>query len=188
MGMRMWSRQKQAASFSWAIFTLAASIFACSGSAHASDDSFEVALKLGNSNLLCSQLYGSVVLNRSSNYSIHPSSELCTVRNSVIKTKKGIRLLTIYSFTDEAAAPEHHGLFWVDIDCGEMLSRISDGYYHVVSKKERQPSRQGNVFRLSNGWYIYQKTERRREWESLKNGSTDRALQKACNLFSANTF
>jgi len=182
----MWAGSRQAASISFAAFTLSACVVDCSGSARASDDSFEVALKLGNNNFLCSQIYGSVDLNRP-NHSRHPSSEVCTIRDSVVKTKKGIRLLKIYSFTDEAAKPEMHGLFWVDVDCEEMLSRASDGYFYSLSKKYTQPSRGGSVFRLKNGWNIYQYKKQRGEWESLKNGTGDLALRKACNLFFGKT-
>jgi hypothetical protein len=158
---------------------------ASSNIAYAADDSISYAFVLAQKKRLCSQVQDAILLQKPS-HSLHPSSEICSFRNSIVKTQNGLRLLLAYSFTDNKALPESHGMYWVDVDCRELLYRQSDGYYHSISKRWTPPYLGANVFRLDNGWNVIQYKKTRGEWESLKTGPTDGALIKACGLLSGN--
>ena len=149
------------------------------------DEGFGIALKLARNNLLCSNLYGAVVLDKGP--SRNPSSEMCAFGRSVVKTKNGLRLLLVYSFIDEHGRPEMHSVGWVDVDCVDMLTRYSDGYLSVASKTiSPSPSRQKRFFQLENGWKVASYLKGRGEWESLKSDVVDRAKIKTCSLFLSN--
>ena len=159
-------------------------IFASFPLSSRADDGFEIALKLANNNFLCSKLHGSVLLYAKPNW--NPSAEICTIYQSIVKTHNGLRFLYTNSFTDEKGLPEMHGIYWVDVDCVDMLTRYSDGYYYSVSKSLKalpSPSSKTKIYRLANGWNVYSTPKRRGEWESLKSDITDRAKTKTCSLY-----
>ncbi len=158
-------------------------VVAHQGRALAADIGLDIALKLASSNLLCSQMPGSVILFRP-DHSSHPSVELCAFRQALVKTQNGIRLLLASSFTDAKKKPESNYLTWTDVDCRDMLNRVSDGYYYALSKKLWPATGRTQIFPVRNGWNLYQTKKHRGEWESMKGGPHDQSLMKACELFS----
>ena len=139
-------------------------------------------MKLASSNLLCSQMPGSVILFRPDRSS-HPSVELCAFRQALVKTQNGIRLLLVSSFTDANKKPNFNYLTWKDVDCRDMLQRASDGYYYALDKKSFPATGGTKMLSIGNGWNLYQTKKYRGKWESMKGVPHDKSLMKACGLF-----
>jgi hypothetical protein len=157
-------------------------VVANQGSVFAADSGLDIALKLAHSNLICSQVSSSLILFRP-DHSSHPSVEICAFRQALVKTQNGIRLLLASSITDANKKPTDNYLYWTDVDCKNMLSRVSDGYYYALSKSLTPTTGRTQIFPLTNGWNLYQTKKYRGEWESMKVGPHDKSLMKACELF-----
>jgi hypothetical protein len=161
-----------------AAFWLASS----TGTSKASDLGIETAFQITRLNKLCSHLPGAVLLGKPDHLLVQ-TVQTCTVRNGVIKTGRGLRLLIINSQTDARGRPDLHGIWWVDLDCNELTKRDANGFYYFSSPRVMAASPGTQIFSVRNGWSIRQKPVRLGDWKTLKQDFSDAAMIKACRLF-----
>jgi len=61
------------------------------------------------------------------------TAQVCLMRDSIVRTKNGLRYIITYSFANSKGIVDMHDLSWFEVDCTSMMKRkFRDGSIHLV--------------------------------------------------------
>jgi len=139
-----------------------------------------IGIQLSAMNKMCRSLHNAYVL--------HPSetAQLCVMRDSIVRTKNGLRYIMVYSFTDLRGIVDHHSLKWFEVDCSGMLKReFRDGSILLVREIKGRSIGARSIDNLRNGWFLYVLDGSPLPgWEPLLSDVHDRAVARSCQVSS----
>ena len=146
---------------------------------------FSIGIQLSYLNKMCGSLPNAYVM-ISGIKQDKDTSEVCLLRDSIVRTKNGLRYIIVYSFTDSMGIVSMHDLSWFEVDCSSMMRRkFRDGSILLVREREGRSIGAKSINKLQNGWFLYVFNDSRLpSWKPLYSDILDRSVARSCQVSS----
>jgi hypothetical protein len=143
-------------------------------------DTTSIGIQLSAMNKKCSSLPNAYILFPGE------TAQVCLMRDSIVRTKNGLRYIIVYSFANSMGVVSTHDLSWFEVDCSSMMKRkFRNGSTLLVREREGRSIGARSVYNLNNGWFLYVlDASRLPSWEPLLSGVHDRSVAKSCQVSS----